>query len=271
VARWVAQAEALDRQLTPVSDLLFECAQLQPGERVLDVGCGTGPTTRHAASLVGGGGWVAGIDVSAGMLAAGAAQAVPGDAAPIEWIEADVATWSPAIEPVDAVISRMGVMFFDDPVAAFANLASACRPGGRLCAMAWDRRDRSELFEVPLAATLAVVEGRGLPVADLPIDGGAFSLADAGAVEALLGAAGWGDPAVEHHAVRLRAGGGAPPGEAAVTLAGIGPSRVLTEGVGGEVLDEVVAAIAAALEPHVDAAGEVVLGGSVVRISARRR
>jgi SAM-dependent methyltransferase len=270
VARWVAQAEALDRQLAPVSALLFEGAALRPGERVLDVGCGTGPTTRQAASIVGAGGWVAGLDVSAEMLAAGAAAPAPGASAPIEWIEADASTWEPAIEAVDVVISRFGVMFFEDPVAAFTRLRDACRPGGRLCTMTWDRRDRTELFQVPMAATLAVLEARGLPVADLPVDGGAFSLGGADAVAGVLVPAGWSDVEVEHHAVRLRAGGGAGPAEAAEALVGIGPSRVLTDGLDDEVRAEVVAAVAVALEHHVDASGEVVLGGSVVRTRASR-
>ena len=112
------------------------------------------------------------------MLAAGASTSAPAGSAPIEWIEADASSWVPAIEPVDVVISRFGVMFFDDPVAAFTNVAQACRPGGRLCVVTWDRRDRSELFQVPHAATVEVLERRGLPVADLPLDDGAFSLGD---------------------------------------------------------------------------------------------
>jgi SAM-dependent methyltransferase len=270
VARWVAQAEALDRQLAPVSALLFEGAELRAGERVLDVGCGTGPTTRHAASLVGPSGWVAGVDLSGDMLAAGAATSPLAGSAPIEWIEADVAAWEPAIAPVDVVISRFGVMFFDDPVAAFANLARACRPGGRLCTMTWDRRDRSELFQVPHDATVAVLERRGLPVADLPLDEGAFSLGAPEVVAGVLVAAGWQDVHVEHHAIRMRVGGGAGPDLAACTMVGIGPSRVLTEHVDDDVRAEVVAAIAEALAGHVDAAGEVVLGGSVVRTTATK-
>jgi SAM-dependent methyltransferase len=270
VARWVAQADALDRQLAPVSALLFEGARLQPGERVLDVGCGTGPTTRHAASLVGADGWVGGIDVSGDMLAAGAARPVAEGAAPIEWIEADVAGWASTVEPVDVVISRFGVMFFDDPLAAFANLASAARPGGRLCAMTWDRRDRSALFEVPLAATVSVLAARGLPVAEQSIDGGAYSLGDRAVVTDLLGTAGWERVDLEHHTVRLRAGGGAGPAEAAELLVGVGPSRVLTETVDADVRAEVVAAITTVLADHVDPSGEVVLGGSVARIRAQR-
>ena len=64
-ARWVKQAEVLEAQLAPVADELFVAARLAPGETVLDVGCGTGPTTRRAAAAVGDGGAVTGLDISA--------------------------------------------------------------------------------------------------------------------------------------------------------------------------------------------------------------
>jgi SAM-dependent methyltransferase len=270
VRRWVEHADALDRQLTPVTELLFEGAALRPGERVLDVGCGTGPTTRRAAEAVGVEGWVGGVDISPDMLAAAAATPPGPDAAPIEWIEADVATWRPELEGVDAVISRFGVMFFDDPAAGFANLARATGPGGRLCAMVWDRRDRSAFFEVPLAVTVGVLTGHGLPTLAPPIDVGAFSLFDRSVVEPLLARAGWADVEVSTHLVQLTPGGGAPPAGAAEGLLAVGPSRVLTDDVEPTVRAEVLDAVAAALEGHLGDDGNVVLDGSVVRITARK-
>src|SRR5690606_23800198 len=134
----------------------------QPGERVLDVGCGSGPTTRLAARLVGPTGSVVGLDVARAMLDAAASVAVEPEAAPIRWLEADAARWTPDGELVDAVISRFGVMFFDDPEAAFTALAAATRPGGRLCTMVWDRRDRSPLFQVPLGVVTRSLREQGL-------------------------------------------------------------------------------------------------------------
>lgn len=268
--RWVEHAEALDRQLAPVTTLLFDGADLQVGERVLDIGCGTGPTTRRAASLVGATGWVGGVDISPDMLAAAAA-APPGEgAAPIEWIEADAATWQHSLEPVDAVISRFGVMFFDDPAAAFANLSRASAPDGRLCAMVWDRRDRSPFFEVPLAVTVEVLTRHGLPAVAPPIDTGAFSLFEPAVVDALLRRSGWTDVEVTVHPVQLAAGGGAPPPGAAEGLLAVGPSRVLTDDVDPTVRAEVLDRLAGELEDHVGADGTVSLAGSVVRIAARR-
>jgi SAM-dependent methyltransferase len=266
----LAQADALDRQMAPISELLFGGAALQPGERVLDVGCGSGPTTRRAAALVGPAGSAVGLDIAPAMLDAAASEAADPGAAPIEWVQADVARWDAAIEPVDVVISRFGVMFFDDPVRAFGALASATRPGGRLCAMVWDRRDRSPIFQVPFTVVTRVLDGMGLTPEPLAVDGGAFSLHDPDVVAALLAAAGWGVVVAQPLAVELRVGGGLAPGPAADAALWIGPSRILSEGLDPDRHRQVRDALAAELADHVDESGHVVLGGSVVRITARR-
>src|SRR5204862_3185844 len=128
--------------------------------------CGTGATTLEAARAVGPTGRVRGLDVSGEMLAAAAAAAAAQDGtgaiAPVDWVEADAVKWVPDGPPYDAVISRFGVMFFSDPVAAFSNLAEATGVGGRLAFAAWQRRDDSALFSVPLYAALEVLRSRGI-------------------------------------------------------------------------------------------------------------
>lgn len=267
VARWLRQAEGIERQLQPVSDALFATAALQPGEAVLDVGCGTGPTTRQAAVAVGPTGRVSGLDISGDMLAAAASVAVPGGAAPLDWIEADPVAWTPPGPDYDVVLSRFGVMFFSDPAAAFAALAAAARPGGRLAIATWATRDESDLFAVPLRATLAEL-GRDDP--GMAEDEGPFSLHDPTAVADLLAGAGWSDARTAVHRLALPFGGGVDPATAATIALDFGPTRVVTADLDETDRSRVVAAIAEVFADHVDGDGLVLLDGAVLITTAQR-
>ena len=261
VARWLRQAEGIERQLAPVSEVLFAAAALQPGERVLDVGCGAGPTTRDAADAVGPSGRVTGLDISADMVEA--ARSVGPDW--LDWIVADVVTWDPPAAAWDVVLSRFGVMFFADPAAAFAALARATAPGGRLAVATWAHRTANEIFEVPLHAALTVVDG---PPPEP--DEGPFSLHDADAIAALLGGAGWADVTTVAHDLALSFAGGVTPEDAARAAVDLGPTRVVLDGVDDPTRERAIGAVTAALQEHLDPDGLVVLGGRVLVTTARR-
>ncbi len=280
VERWLRQAAGLERQLAPVSEELFAAARLSPGESVLDVGCGTGPTTYAAARAVGPTGRVCGLDVSGEMLAAAAATDVRTDdtaAAPIDWVEADAVTWEPEGPRHDVVISRFGVMFFSDPPAAFANLANATRVGGRLAFAAWQRRDKSALFSVPLHAALDALRSRGIrsTAAGVDLDDfvasddqGPFSLHDPVVAASLLERAGWSHITVEDHVLALAFAGGALAAEAA---ADIGPTRLVLSGMDDDVVLAAQGAISDAFADHMDSDGRVVLSGAINVVTATRR
>lgn len=267
VARWVQQAEALEVQLSPVADVLFAAAQLAPGEWVLDVGCGTGPTTRRAAAIVGAAGAVTGFDIAVEMLQAAAKAPIARGSAPIEWLVGDAVEWTPPEPAFDVVVSRFGVMFFSDPVRAFTNLAAATRPAGRLAIATWARRDESDLFAVPFHAALRALGRDG---ADVPDDQGPFSLHDADVIRSVLEPAGWTDVRPEVHRLVLPFGGRLDPAASAAASLDFGPTRLVTAELDDATKATVVDAITDALARHVDGHGHVVLSGTVLVTTASR-
>lgn len=271
VARWLRQSDGLERQLAPVSEVLMAAAALAAGESVLDVGCGTGPTTRTAATAVGSDGTLTGLDVSGEMLAAAESVDRGPGSAPIEWVTADVVDWSPPRNAFDVVLSRFGVMFFTDPAAAFTTLATATRAGGRLAIAVWDRRNASDLFDLPLQATLTVRRAHGWADPDgLSEVGGPFSLSDTEAIAAMLEGAGWSGVGAARHQLALPYGGGLPADEAAAAAADFGPTRLALAGLDDRVRAEAIAAIEAVCAEHLDEQGQVLLGGSVIIYRATR-
>ena len=147
--RWLAQRQrhaAVRRRLTP---RLLRAAAIAPGDRVLDVGCGCGETAVAAARDSTPGGVVRALDLSARLLAAARRLAAETGVVNIEFIQGDAQTYPLPPAAHDVVISGFGVMFFDDPLAAFANLAATLRPDGRLAFLCWQPEERNEVFSLP--------------------------------------------------------------------------------------------------------------------------
>jgi len=241
---WVRRQEVWDRALEPLTTALIARAAVQPGERVVDIGCGCGDTTLALARLVGASGHVLGIDVSEAMLARAAARLPPG--APVELVRADATTHGFAGDH-DLLFSRLGVMFFHSPGAAFANLRSALKPGGRLAFCCFRAPAENEWAMVPLRAAYAHVPPPPRPG---PEDPGPFSFADAARVRRILGEAGFAEVALEplDTSIDLAAGGGF---EAAVESAlEVGPTSRAVDGQPPAVRDTVAAALREALAPH---------------------
>ena len=187
--KWVANQVRLDRLMAPLTEALLQEAVPGPGERVLDVGCGCGDLSLRVAEAVAPGGDVLAIDLSTPMLAHAAAREkalASTSRAPIAWLDADA--MMNRFEPVhDLLISRFGVMFFDDKARALANLRKAAKPGGRFAFLAWRGRADVEWFQTPLEWISPV-----LPMPEL-MDGlpGPCGLADGEATRELLEEAGF--------------------------------------------------------------------------------
>jgi SAM-dependent methyltransferase len=183
--RWVREREHVDRELARITDALFALAAPQPGERAIDVGCGCGTTTIELARRTGAA--TLGVDVSAPMLGVARSRSTAAS-----FVEADAATYR--FTPDHALaLSRFGVMFFADPIAAFANIKSALAPGGRLVFACWRPYADNPWAAAPLEAARALLPAE--PPAD-PLAPGPFAFADAARVEDILARAGFRDVAV---------------------------------------------------------------------------
>jgi SAM-dependent methyltransferase len=186
---WVEAQEPLDRMFEPFETLLLDAVRAEAPERVLDVGCGTGATTLAVARQLAGAGGSTGIDISEPMIAVARARAERAGA-PVTFIRANAQHH--AFEPArfDMLISRFGVMFFDDPVRAFANLRQAARTGAALRAVVWRSADENSFMTTAERAAAPLLPD--LPPRR-PGAPGQFALADRHRVRAILAESGWGD------------------------------------------------------------------------------
>jgi SAM-dependent methyltransferase len=185
---WVESQESLDRMFQPFEHLLVAAVSALPSvSRVLDVGCGTGSTTLAISRALGPDGRVTGIDISDPMLTRARARAEQ-EAASATFIRADAQSY--AFEPAtfDRIVSRFGVMFFDDPVRAFQNLRHAAKANAELCFLAW--RSAAENAFMTTAERAAAPLLPSLPVRrpDAP---GQFAFADPLKVRRILEESGW--------------------------------------------------------------------------------
>lgn len=184
---WVEGQALLDGLLKPFEDLLVEAVAAEPGENVLGVGCGTGGTTLAVAERLGPAGGCVGVDISEPMITAARTRAEQANA-PVSFIQADAQEH--AFEPAafDAVISRFGVMFFEDSVRAFSNLRRAARDEARLRFITW--RGPAENPFMTTAERAAAPFLPELP-ARRPDQPGQFAFADPGRIHRILTESGW--------------------------------------------------------------------------------
>jgi SAM-dependent methyltransferase len=258
---WLELADARERSLAPILASLMAAAALQPGEQVLDVGCGTGPTTRLAAQAVRPGGGVTAIDLGPELVAE-ASRRVPDPG--ITWVVGDAQVHPLPDHAFDAVISRFGVMFFGDPYAAFANLWRTTRLGGRLAMAVWPPRPENEFFQVPMAAVERALDRLGVRYEPVPVGRGPSAFGDLGFVTELLTATGWIEVDIETVDTRLPlAPPGVPPEQVAAGLLRAGAPRDLLADQPAEVQQ------AAREELTAELAGRVTADG--LALAARHR
>lgn len=213
-AYWAAHPDHFERSLTAYDRAFFETAAIQGDDRVLDIGCGTGGTTRHAARAASEGS-VLGVDLSAAMLAVARQRAGAEGLANVRFEQADAQVHRFGAEAFDVAIGRTSAMFFGDRVEALANIGRSLTSGGRLALLTWQPFAENEWIR---AFSTAYAGGRDVPAppADAP---GPFSLAERDVIHAVLTAAGFTD--IDAHAARAPMWFGHDAGDAYRLVAGL--------------------------------------------------
>lgn len=259
--RWVANPDRRDRVMTAVADALLAAASLQAGERVLDIGCGCGATTLAAAKAVEAGGSAHGVDLSEMMLDVARGRAAAGGIDNASFEQADAQTQPLTPHAYDVAISRFGTMFFDDPVAAFANVGSALTGGGRLCIATWQPLVANDWLTVPAAELL-----RYGTMPDVRSYGpGMFALSEPAVVTRILEQAGFASIDVTPVVVPMRLGDDAA--EAAVHLADSGSGRAVLDTIPADQQPAAIQAVADLLATFADDSG-VSLNGAILVTTA---
>lgn len=244
--RWARHADRYEKTGTRIQRRLREGGYVRAGDAVLDVGCGTGSSTREAAQAAAPGP-VLGVDLSSLMLEEARRRAAAAGITNVAFEQADAQVHPFPGESFDVAISSFGAMFFADPVAAFANVHRALRPGGRLAMLAWRDFARNRWVT---AIRDALALGRPLP--EPPPDApGPFGLARADHVRAVLGEAGFEGVELESVDEGVWLGADADDAWAFVRTMGIvkGLTQELDPGDRERAFDEVRSMLASAAGP----------------------
>jgi SAM-dependent methyltransferase len=257
--------DRFEAMTAPFGHAMLDAAQLRPGHQVLDVGCGYATTTIEAARQLTPSGQVLGVDLSAAMLQTARQRVAATGFDHVALLEADAQVYGFDPEAFDAVISRFGMMFFDDPEAAFANLQRALRRDGRLAFVCWQDPLKSEWVATALGAAVPLL-GRA-PQLGAPGAPGPWAFADGDRLQRLLTAAGFRDIRLETVTRPQRIG--ADVDDAVGFVLSLPESQQLFAGAPEDTVAAAAAAIGAAFTPHAGADG-VVLNASAWLVSARR-
>lgn len=244
-AKWLALQDQLDAQAAAFAHEAMERLHVASGERVLDVGCGCGSTTLELAHRVGESGHVTGIDISSVMLARAREVARARSVTNIDFLDADAQSHDFGTSRFDLSFSRFGVMFFTDPVAAFANLRRTLAPNGRIGFVCWQTLDRNPCMKVPLDAVAPHIAIKRPP----PGAPGPFAFGDRDRVQSILEQAGFEDIHISPMEQPMIIGGLKDLDEASEFSMQLGPAGASIREAPPESLPIVRAAIRAALAP----------------------
>ncbi len=264
--KWLTYEDQLDHAFAPVLDLVLSRADLSAGTQVLDIGCGTGVSTLAAARRVGPDGRVLAADISQPFLDRAASRAAENGLNNIQFQYADAQTF--AFEPslMDAAISRFGVMFFGDSVAAFVNIAKALKPGAQMTFAAWGPLAVNPWFRVP---HIAAVQRLGQPPRVDRYAPGPLAFHDLDHVKGMMVQAGLSNIKAEAVPLNLQGVNGVEGTAALCTR--VGPAaRVISHFAGNEQDVEAIQKDVAAEFQHLQSGAEPQIPAVINLFQARR-
>ena len=249
---WIELQELIEQTYKPIEDLLTDVVSAGAPRRVLDVGCGPGSTTLAVARRLGSRVECTGADISEPMIAAARSRG-DRERLPVRFICANVQDHPFEPASFDTIMSRFGVMFFDDPVQAFANLRRAVRDGGELHVITWRSPEENPFMTTAERAAAPVLPNLPARVPNAP---GQFALADARRVSTILAESGWTDVDIE-------------PSDVECTFPASELRRYVTRfGPVGRALDEVDDGLRARVADTIRPAFDAYIHGADVRFTA---
>jgi ubiquinone/menaquinone biosynthesis C-methylase UbiE len=240
---WTEHEEHYNATIRPHTARLFARAQIAADGQVLDIGCGCGETTRRAAQIAMNGGGL-GVDLSNQMLARARERSASAGLTNVSYERADARVHPFEAEAFDVAISRFGVMFFGDPVAAFRNVHRALKPGGTVAFLAWQSMAQNEWLATMFAALAA---GRDLPGSPTSAPG-PFGLADPDAVRRIFDEAGFQNVTLEAVSEPVTVGTAAD--DAFTFIQSLGVARGMLRDVDDATRNRAMYAVRAAIDAH---------------------
>ena len=263
---WADEYEAIDRLFAGLTRVALDHAAPKLGERVIDIGCGSGTTVLELAARVGPSGYVLGADVSKPSVEKTRERIAAAGVHQAEAILCDVSTHVFPANSSDLVFSRFGIMFFAEPVATFVNIRKAIKRDGRLALAVFRTLQENKWATAILAAVRHLLPPLTPPG---PEDPGQFSWGDAARVHRILEAASFQDVSLTPHDPAMPLAGRGGAAEAASFMLRVGPVARAASEASEEQRSEVRAALETFFRSHEGPQG-IVFQGAIWIVTARR-
>jgi SAM-dependent methyltransferase len=242
---WVEMQPILDEILGPFERLVVDAGYPGEGGNVLDIGCGAGATTLAMARRVGNDGRCVGLDISQPLVALATERTRVEEVANASFEVGDAQAYALESGHFDAIVSRFGVMFFDDPVAAFANIRQAARRGGKLAFVCWRSPVENDFMTTAARAAAPFLPPAPAPDPDAP---GQFAFADGAKVKRILEASGWSSIEVEQADILCQIA----EGDLMTFVTRLGPVGAALREVDRATAEKITAVLPAAFAPFVE-------------------